>query len=329
MPVKIAKKGNAWSVSVKNETGKFVELAQTDQDSAEVIARFFNEGGDGCYVLQQAERGNPIARDSAMRLMVDFLGLGAMPMEPGQWSKWADLVLNSHKTIRCEILAREGQYAAVSFARQRDDDWSFYLPPLGEAQSGKKPDGLVVVGPLQYTLLIRGQGDPTRVGRGKPGSSTAWKAKIASPVATWKKSFLDMLSDCEPRTFHRLCVEIANIEGDTAGWSNAEVAIWQLTKEEKVEHTNYAPIFWRKRGCRKSSPPRMYYEVMHLPSGGMVFGALWNEHSAKSVLDQVTTKFAGELAAFMRCEPGAAERLSAVLGTIQNARVDISDVLML
>ncbi len=119
-------------------------------------------------------------------------------------------------------------------------EWSSEVPDLS--------------GVSQYVIMIRSRLDPERTGRGKV-SATAWRAAAKSPVEQWEKEILRALSDCVPRTFHRLAVEIANIEGDTAAGKNPETAIWNLARAGKVEHTWQAPIYWRKTGCKADPPP--------------------------------------------------------------------------
>ena len=316
MAVKTKRTGDTWTVYVKSESGKYVAIAEADEDQAAVVEAFFNPGGHGCRALQEAEAGNPVARDNVLRLMLEFLGVGQPPQPEGHWTKWAPLAMEGTSgVLRAPISVRRGELASVKLPlAPQDRRFSKYVPKLGvPTWEGRKPDGPVVTGDERFVLLIRGQGDPERAGRGQASQTTVWKEKVRAPVKEWKKGILAALRDGKAKTFHRIAVEVANVEGATAGGTNAEAAMWELTKEGKIEHTNEGPVYWRLVGSKGQPPAKLMGAVVYLPVGRILYGVLDRVPQADYCLQLIHKTYLPLVEDWVQCKPSSTGLLEAAL----------------
>lgn len=105
-------------------------------------------------------------------------------------------------------------------------------------------------GAAQYIVLIRAPGDPdeTRARGGGAGRTAFWRGQMRPEHEPhWKALIWNLLRDGRPRTFNRLCVEIAGVTADVAAGKAPEQALWALVEDRYVEHTLRAPILFRAR----------------------------------------------------------------------------------
>lgn len=111
-------------------------------------------------------------------------------------------------------------------------------------------------GLARYTHLIRAKGDPERSPRprgGRKDKAPHLTMRRAGPeaVRSWREAIAALLRDRTPRTFHRLCVEIGDIEGSIGFEEAPDEALWSLVGEGILEHTLQAPILFRLRTKRR------------------------------------------------------------------------------
>jgi len=112
---------------------------------------------------------------------------------------------------------------------------------------------LELVGPAQFTHLIRGPNDPERSSREeRKGQTLRWRERRKLPVAGFVKEILALLADGKPRTLHAMAVTLLDEDGDMHLGSPLDQALWQLVGECRVEHTTVAPILFRlvKKGAK-------------------------------------------------------------------------------
>lgn len=101
-------------------------------------------------------------------------------------------------------------------------------------------------GMAKYTHLIMWEGDPEEtLGRGKHGredaderglsggrDSTHWRKTHS--VDVYKQKITELMSDGEPRTFNRICVEITGTNGNVWFEKEPDLALWALVEEKKL-----------------------------------------------------------------------------------------------
>lgn len=108
-------------------------------------------------------------------------------------------------------------------------------------------------GMAKYTHLIRHPDDPERSPRSsRRGQHSKWRAdmrKGSEPI--WSEAILVLLSDGVPRTFNRMMVELADYTADVAAGKAPDRALWALVEAGDVEHTQVAPILFRRRERRR------------------------------------------------------------------------------
>ncbi len=100
-------------------------------------------------------------------------------------------------------------------------------------------------GTAKYVHLIMWTGDPPEtMGRGKGKqeldenicsegrSSTHWKRTHSAEV--YKEKIMSLMSDGEPRTFNRICVEITGTNGNVWFEKEPDIALWSLVEEGRL-----------------------------------------------------------------------------------------------
>ncbi len=63
----------------------------------------------------------------------------------------------------------------------------------------------------------------------------------------WKRRLLKHLSDREPRTFNRICVELLDKTADIMFTTIVDDALWDLVRLKQIEHTTESPVLFRVR----------------------------------------------------------------------------------
>lgn len=100
-----------------------------------------------------------------------------------------------------------------------------------------------------FVIAIWGKGDPERSPRDGSDMSALWrKAVKAQSVDEHEVIILEHLSDGVERTFNRICIELYDKNAVHMLDLPPELALWALNDKALVEHTNNAPILWRKKG---------------------------------------------------------------------------------
>lgn len=100
----------------------------------------------------------------------------------------------------------------------------------------------------RYVHLIRDPNDPERSPReNRRGQELKWNTKAGQgQVEAWKEAILDHLADGEPRTFNCMMVGIADVTADVVFERPPDQALWELVASYQLEHTNEAPILFRR-----------------------------------------------------------------------------------
>ena len=85
-------------------------------------------------------------------------------------------------------------------------------------------------------LFIPNKTDP------QPGE---WSRPLDQPEQAWRDEIERHLADGEPRTFNRVCVELAGVTGVAAERTNLEGAFrWLIADRRLVALTERAPLFY-------------------------------------------------------------------------------------
>ena len=105
-----------------------------------------------------------------------------------------------------------------------------------------------------FNVICRAPGDPERSGAGK-GQGRGWAERFGfqgaqalkqTQAARWAEIIREQLQDGEPRTFHRLAVELLDISGDVAMDSPFEVGLDLLFDAgELVVMEQDSALHWR------------------------------------------------------------------------------------
>lgn len=99
----------------------------------------------------------------------------------------------------------------------------------------------------KYVHLIRSPGDPERRPRYKGQDVAPHLTARKTPRAEWARRIAALLSDGAPRTFNRIALELTEKTADTMMETPLDAALWDLVREERLEHTTHAPILFRLR----------------------------------------------------------------------------------
>jgi len=105
-----------------------------------------------------------------------------------------------------------------------------------------------------FTHLIRAPDDPDRSPRPHGGRADKTPHQTLrrggrETFMAWRSEIVATLGDGTPRTFHRLCVEIADLGADIGFQETPDFALWSLVDQGILEHTLEAPILFRLRAA--------------------------------------------------------------------------------
>jgi hypothetical protein len=100
----------------------------------------------------------------------------------------------------------------------------------------------------KYLHIVRAPDDPERSEREeRKGQETNWRKAFAKGmVLHWELAILNHMADGKSRTFNRIMVEIADATADVAFDKGPDVALWNLVTAHQLEHTDEAPILFRR-----------------------------------------------------------------------------------
>ena len=109
-----------------------------------------------------------------------------------------------------------------------------------------------------FLHIVRAPDDPQRSSREeRKGLACAWKGDMkASSKGAWTEKIRELLADGEPRTFNRIVLELSGLQysADMALDAAPDHALWALVAAEAIEHTICAPVVFRRRQARATSP---------------------------------------------------------------------------
>ncbi len=139
--------------------------------------------------------------------------------------------LTDHKP-QGDGFARELMSAVLAHEEGKDiGRWLLWRPDMSDPLS-------------KYTVLIRSPVDPERSPRGT--RSVDWKELTAKGTeAQWAESILELLLDGTPRTFNRICVEVADITADVAFEKSPNNALWSLVDMGALTRSERTPVRFR------------------------------------------------------------------------------------
>lgn len=103
---------------------------------------------------------------------------------------------------------------------------------------------------MKYVICEWAKGDPERSPRDGSDMGALWRRAVkAQTVEQHKEVILAHLADGIERTFNRICVELYDKTAVAMLELPPEQAMWALTAEGLIEHTNEGPIRWRAKGA--------------------------------------------------------------------------------